>query len=881
MRLTKLCLAIIVLLFLTNCGPHRFIVPLGAQVLPTSTLTGKIALGNGRGVTNGTITLQLSQAAYIAGQFSAATQSFSCYTGYNGQNGLAAQEGQIVGLPDPITRLTITANYGAGTLPATTYYVTYTYYSTSPAYETLPSPQQTFVMVSPGTMILQAPALRPASALGWRAYVSTTSGAGQLQVSNSGFSNISIAAALISGATAPTTNNSKCAFWFNDTLIPSRTTYQMNVIDGNANQVAGYPQNYAFFGSTVDISNMTPAGNLPALYPTALIQNPSSGATQSINGGLTITGNLLVQGTMSFPFITFPSLGSEPACPAGNGGIFYWSGQLYGCENGGSPVPFLAGGAVWNASVDLAHMNALSATGFMGSFTNADVVFGANNNEIFRITGAAPFMGVGTQTPARHLEVYDQGSGAQGIPLRITGPTSAGGKGVQIELAEGSSGVTASLFENQQGCGLTILTVPASGASSLITIAPLLQPVAQFNGTNFSSTLDSRVIVAHMGDAGFSGQGALEIDGIDTTGPATCVNGAAVIYFNKHSGTNLTYISENCGAFVPLLGGGGGGGGWPIGSGAGGNYTGPGSGATLSIGTATADQLVFATNAGKAGGITIGQNWFMGQGSTTATIGGQPYTLNVTAANASIAPTYGSIAVQGTNASGANIDLYSGTTLVSSLIGSTLTGDTELISYSTYPLDLKTNGGTLGLRINSSQQVMFNTTTPFTDGTNTAWMTIAEPSTANTIGLVVSAPSTQYATLGLVGNGSTQGLEFVATGGALGNTISSLGPLALQSTSGTFPITANLQFMVNSSTAFEVLDGPQTLWNEGGSALSHYSVVEIHGSGTNATSAKAFPLILDLAAQSGTIASQLVLSYNGGGQAAISTTAVGTTLQDT
>ncbi len=303
------------------------------------------------------------------------------------------------------------------------------------------------------------------------------------------------------------------------------------------------------------------------------------------------------------------------------------------------------------------------------------------------------------------------------------------------------------------------------------------------------------------------------------------------------------------------------------------------NGADIWVGTLDTYRFCFTTNSTAAGCIDTSQRWFIGQGSTSATIGSTTYSLNISEVNATIAPTYANLALQG-SASGGYIDIYSGTTQISELIGNIFAGATELISFSTYPLQLKTGTShVLGEQIDQNQRVQFNTGTAFTDGTSTAWVTIEQPAATNTIGLAIASPSGYSSVFGMYPYGQTQGFSIAAIGNNLQTTISNYGPLIINSVANAFPL-SGLLFDVNSSNAFQVIPGPQTLWNEV-NALSPYSVVEIHGSGTSGTSAKAYPLILDIATQIGTEASQLVLSYNGGGQAAVSENGSSLLLRDT
>jgi hypothetical protein len=75
---------------------------------------------------------------------------------------------------------------------------------------------------------------------------------------------------------------------FNDAIIPANTTYLVNLIDANNKQVAGYPQRFYLQGSTVDLSTLTPASNVYAKFPNAIVSQPSANGLQSIAGPLSL-----------------------------------------------------------------------------------------------------------------------------------------------------------------------------------------------------------------------------------------------------------------------------------------------------------------------------------------------------------------------------------------------------------------------------------------------------------------------------------------------------------------------------------------------------------------------------------------------------------------
>lgn len=89
--------------------------------------------------------------------------------------------------------------------------------------------------------------------------------------------------------------------WGNDALFPAGTYYAITILDGDDNVVQCGA--YQFVGSeTIDLSNA------PQIYPTTpsspngipVLTNPQGQALQTIDGSITIEGNLIVTGTFDF-----------------------------------------------------------------------------------------------------------------------------------------------------------------------------------------------------------------------------------------------------------------------------------------------------------------------------------------------------------------------------------------------------------------------------------------------------------------------------------------------------------------------------------------------------------------------------------------------------
>jgi len=423
------------------------------------TLTGTISQSSGSGIPNATITLTLSQPAYKVGSFASATSPIYCYTG----SASSSQAGNILGLPDPLVTAATTTNYGSGTLASGTYYVKYTYYGTS--VETLPSPESTQILSSTGSLIITAPSLHPPSATGWKAYVGATSGSEKLQVTQAGWTNITVSSSLLNVTSPPSTNNSVCTFWFNDSFIPSYTTYSMLVQDVHGAQVRGWPQNYYFAGSTANISNMTPAGNISAKFPSAIIASPSSGATQSINGGLTVTG------VLAAPDLQMGYQTTAPTTINSSAGWLYTKlsgahspleSTIFYQDGTGNAIDLLSTVASFSWPVGTAAGTGNyvgngngTTTYFLGTMPGTSgsgnpVAFVTNGVERARVTAGGAWC-FGCTVPATPVQITD----AAGVPLRIVGPNT-GGLGVAMQFYEGST-ATAQLTA-AAGAGFSIAT---------------------------------------------------------------------------------------------------------------------------------------------------------------------------------------------------------------------------------------------------------------------------------------------------------------------------------------------------------------------------------------------------------------------------------------
>lgn len=254
-----------------------------ASPSPCATVTGFLTASNGVSAADFTLTFQPSQMFFVAGTGVAIPTSTTCATSH---------DGSIVGIPNPLFTTSVSTAF-SGTLPASTYYLFYTFYTTSPTQETLPSPEQSIQLNSTGQIVVQpAPNGIPSNALGMKIYIGATSGAETLQGSTVGFNTFTQSTPLVVGATAPASNTSSCKQVANDAGWPTGTGYQVTLTDQSGNTYPGYPMLWQLLGpgTTINISSGLPYYHGVVTFPTPLLAQPLNHAPQSVAGPLGVTG---------------------------------------------------------------------------------------------------------------------------------------------------------------------------------------------------------------------------------------------------------------------------------------------------------------------------------------------------------------------------------------------------------------------------------------------------------------------------------------------------------------------------------------------------------------------------------------------------------------
>lgn len=259
---------------------------IGAASAQKVTLSGTLTSTNGLPASNFTINFTPTQWFFIAGTAVSINTMSSCAT---------STDGTVVGIPNPLTQTIVTAAF-TGTLPASTYYTRYTWYTASA--ETLPSPETTTSLSATGALNVQYPAGgAPAGVLGMRVYIATTSGAETLQGSTTGAGTYVQNVPLVAGAALPSVNNSVCQQYANDAGWPTGTGYVTSLIDPYGNTTPGYPMTWQLLGpnTTIDLTRGLPYYRGMVIYPSPILASPYNHNPQSISGNLSL-GSYYYQG---------------------------------------------------------------------------------------------------------------------------------------------------------------------------------------------------------------------------------------------------------------------------------------------------------------------------------------------------------------------------------------------------------------------------------------------------------------------------------------------------------------------------------------------------------------------------------------------------------
>lgn len=436
------------------------LITLSALNAQAGTINGQIQTASGGPVRNGVLTLTLNQVANIPGTAQVVAQQVQCFSD---------NFGNLVGEPDQTTPPAASINLGVGTLPAGTYFVKTALQDASGVSNV--SPEASFTLSAPGTLIVTAPGVQPANASGFRIYIGTASGNETLQGTVTGtpgsWANFSQSAALSAGSAMPVSNTTVCTFAFQDSMIPTTTYYTINLVNAGGSKIAGYPiSTVRFFGGTngsVNISNGWPISFGGVIYPTPIISTPAANATQSIAGALSL-------GTFAFT--------------AGNG---TFSGTL-----GVTGTSTLANVSLGVANtLSLSNIKQVSATTAFALTDNLGVSH-------FFIAGTSPF-----------TNTFVSGNGSGGVFL---------GSAAKAFVSDTTGAITTAGGLTLQTTAQTLSATVANDASGGVTTTS--------NGGNSLQWNNSGVLIVNP--AATSSGAALTVGGISpTTGGASIFIGAS------------------------------------------------------------------------------------------------------------------------------------------------------------------------------------------------------------------------------------------------------------------------------------------------------------------------------------------------------------------
>lgn len=448
-------------------------------------LTGNLRSANGLPSSNSLITLTPSQAGFIAGCGVNLPVTNTCAT---------STDGAVVGIQNPLTA-TIDTTSGGGTLPAGTYYTTYTFYEAvgtfSVIVETLPAPETVITLSATGSLVVNPPSSGiPASALGMRVYIGTSSGGETLQGLTVGSASFGQSTPLGSGNPLPTVNNTQCAVTANDTIWPTGTGYIVTMVDSSGNGIPGFPMQWQLMGpgSTINLSNGLPYYHGVVTYPVPVLTAPQNHGLQSISGPLSLTGyNLINVGKIGVGT-------STPGWPIDveNGLINTNAGYLVGGTGGTTGQCLGSDGTAFDVPINCVTSGAAPSYQFI---TNTGFAAGAVTQR--------PYIGVGTGTGLVAADVVGIGGQVGRSELQInatTGLSLIGSDPFVVNSA--GAGASNDCAKWDSIGGLTSSGGPcASGTSSAVLNGYLIipatpNPIYEEWGTTSTLAANTPVVVS-------------------------------------------------------------------------------------------------------------------------------------------------------------------------------------------------------------------------------------------------------------------------------------------------------------------------------------------------------------------------------------------------
>jgi hypothetical protein len=258
------------------------------------TVTGQITTATSGPIINGTLTLTPTQAFVVTGTATVVSSAVACYTDASGN---------VVGEPNPLVAPVVTPNTGSGTLTAGTYFTRFAYQDATGA--TFYSFETTTILTSTGSLIVTAPVKQPATATGYKVFISTSSNTETLQGTVTGtpgtWANYTQSVPLVAGSALPVSNTTACKPYFSDEGIPG-FSYLVGLSNSSGSNISGFPQRWRLFGGsagTVNLSLGMPISDGVVIYPQPIVTTPAFNSLQSIAGPISLNGFGLTAGNVT------------------------------------------------------------------------------------------------------------------------------------------------------------------------------------------------------------------------------------------------------------------------------------------------------------------------------------------------------------------------------------------------------------------------------------------------------------------------------------------------------------------------------------------------------------------------------------------------------
>ena len=255
---------------------------------PYVTLTGKIQSANGLPAANDVISFTPTQSFFVAGTAIIAPITVQCATSI---------DGSVVATPNPLNPPQVAAVY-SGTLGSGNYFVQEAWYDAS-SNVTLVGPEIQIQLTATGEIQENPPASGlPATVVGRKIYIGTTSGGETLQGTVVGSGTFTQSTPLSSGAAEPSVNSTVCQVIANDAGWPTETGYVVTLTTPAGQTMPGYPSQWQLLGpgNTLNLSQGLPLYNGIVTYPSPILATPYNHSPQSISGPLNLSYSLTASG---------------------------------------------------------------------------------------------------------------------------------------------------------------------------------------------------------------------------------------------------------------------------------------------------------------------------------------------------------------------------------------------------------------------------------------------------------------------------------------------------------------------------------------------------------------------------------------------------------